>query len=200
MRLAALLLLFWCAGLGSVQAAAAAQSTAATLQHAMELSLDAEFDAARALFDQLLVSGTLTPEERVLALSERSLVLFAVGAEDELAEDLRQLAQLAPEARLSERAPPALLARWQQVSAGAREAKASSVEVAAPRTGLPAIEMTSQLAPPEAEEPANPRRKRALWIGGAAAIAAAALVTTLVLTLSSDRPAGRTAVKPSVEF
>jgi hypothetical protein len=198
MRLLTLTLCLWCSGVGSADAAEPLQAAEAALQQALELSLDAEFEAARELFERLLAGANLSQAQRVVVLAERSLVLFALGAEEALAKNLRTLAQLAPQTRLSERAPPALLARWQQVALSAREAQsmASAQEQTTPRI----VVKTLPFAPATAEEPSNPRRRRALWIGGAAAMAAAALVTTLVLTLPSDRPATRTAVKPSVEF
>ena len=188
------LVLFVCVAWSVSGARASASSPEQTLQQAVALSLDAEFEAALTLFDELLERGELDRAGRVQLLSERSLVLFALGAEAELDRNLRELAQLSPEAQLSERAPPALLARWQSVAAAARTAQQAREAAAAP-----ASVRVAPLAPREADSGLSPRAKRALWISGAAATATAVLVTALVLTLPSD-PGARTAVHPSVEF
>jgi hypothetical protein len=200
MRLSLVVLLLHCCGFSGAARASASDSGAHTaLEQGIALSLDAEFEQALTLFDALLARAALSAEERTQLLSERSLVLFALGRELELAENLRQLAELSPETRLSERAPPALLARWQAVAAGAREAQAAAA--AEPVTILPAVALTVHRAAPAADREVSVRvrRKRGFWIGGAAAVAAAALVTALALTLPSTS-SGRTAVKPNVEF
>lgn len=189
------LVLLVCAAWAVGGARALASSSEQLLREAETLALDAEFEAALTLFDQLLQSGELDREARVRLLSERSLVLFALGEDAELDRDLRELAQLSPDARLSERAPPALLARWQSVATAARTAQ--QAREAATVSPVARVE----LAPAQRDVDAglSPRAKRALWITGAALTATAVLVTVLALTLPSDH-AERTAVHPSVEF
>ncbi|HEX6244350.1 MAG TPA: hypothetical protein VFZ61_25710 [Polyangiales bacterium] len=191
------LLVFVCLAWVAVSGARARASSAEQLLTQAEgLALDAEFEASLALFDRLIERGELDRAARVRLLSERSLVLFALGQEAELDRNLRALAQLSPDARLSERAPPALLARWQAVATAARTVREAARESAAAR---PAAGLALQPVPRNADSGLTPRVRRALWITGAAVTATAVLITALALTLPAD--AGeRTAVHPSVEF
>jgi hypothetical protein len=193
------LLLQGCCWLSVARASAPESDARAALEHGVELSLEAEFEQALSVFDGLLAQGALSPDERKRLLSERSLVLFALGEEQELAKNLRALAEIAPDTRLSERAPPALLARWQTVAAGAREAQAAAARERVTPPAAIVLAAPPQRVDGDGERGMSLRTRRGLWIGGAAAVAAAALVTALVLSMPSDS-SGRTAVKPSVEF
>lgn len=200
MRFLLLLLLVQASfGLARARASVSEAEAHALLAKGVALSLEAEFEAAREVFDALGAGAPLSPNERVELLSERSLVLFALGSDSDLSDNLRELAELKPDAVLSERAPPALLARWESVALGAREARALATAEPAPSVALtpapsPLVTQTQDRAPRS-----NQRRTRALWIGGAVVLAAAAVVTALALTLPSAA-SGRSAVKPSVEF
>lgn len=209
MRLSILMMLMaqLCAAVAPVGAAAAADERAidGVLQQAIELSLDAEFERSLALFDQLLSGAALDQRRLVLLLSERSMVLYALGKQEALEDDLRRLARVAPDTTLSERAPPQLVTRWQAIAASARqeelrlraEAQASS---AADTEPVSTQELQHGVPMPLAPVPEESRKKRALLIGGAVLTAAATLVVALVLTVPSSSPADRTSVNPSVEF
>ena len=65
-----------------------------------------------AKFDEALASGELTREELVRLISERVLLLHALGQTEALAADLRWLAALKPGHILDMRSPPVLSAMW----------------------------------------------------------------------------------------
>jgi tetratricopeptide (TPR) repeat protein len=165
------------------------------LQQAIEHSLEAEFDQSLALFDKLLGDAELDQRRLVLLLSERSLVLYALGKQEALDDNLHRLARVEPNAALSERAPPPLVTRWQTISATARQEQ-SAQDLQPALSAQPAEGVAIPLAP----VPDDSRRKRAFLIGGAVLTAAATLVVALVLTVPSSSPASRSSVQPSVEF
>jgi hypothetical protein len=81
----------------------------ADLDRAVEHATEAEFDAALTAFDAALAGGSLTRDELIELLAERSLVLHAVGKKQQLDDDLSALVMLGGEDRLDQRAPPQLI-------------------------------------------------------------------------------------------
>jgi hypothetical protein len=79
------------------------------LERAMSHAQDAEFDAALTSFGAALASTSLTHEELITLLAERSLVLHALGRKQQLDEDLSALVMLGREDALDRRAPPQLV-------------------------------------------------------------------------------------------
>jgi hypothetical protein len=97
--------------------APAAVRAHASLDEAIQHAEDADFDAAIASFDEAIASGELTRDELVRLLSERALVLHALGNDSALGRDLSLLAMLAPDRELGRAAPPPLVARWNELRA-----------------------------------------------------------------------------------
>jgi hypothetical protein len=78
------------------------------LDRGIKLATEAEFSQALTAFAQGLESGTLTRDELIVLLSERVLVLHALGKRAELERDLSALAMLDPSRAFDRRAPPEL--------------------------------------------------------------------------------------------
>ena len=180
----------------------------AQIEDAVQLSLDADFEAALAAFDRLLVAQQLDDDSLVRVLSERAMVLYALDRPEALAEDLQRLAQIEPATHMSDRAPPALVERWLSIagtsaplvhkSAGARASKQSARRTAVGPYARTATERGT--APPPALEPSETTFTRpGWWIGGALVTAAAVVAVSLALTVPSS-PRERTAIQPHVEF
>jgi hypothetical protein len=175
------------------------------LARAVELSLDAEFEQALSLFAQLTEAGQLARAQLALLLEERALVWFALQRDAELARDLAQLAEIEPTARLPDRAPPSLVARWEEmrtrVAARAHESRPAHPGASATRKGVNeplAAAFAGERSRDDAR--ARVRLRRGLWIGGAA-LAVVAASTALILVPHARRAgSARSSVAPMVEF
>lgn len=106
----------------SVLLSVALGSSATALAHpdldqGVQSAEEADFDAALAAFERALDSGTLTRDELVVLLSERALVLHALGQKGALAWDLANLALIEPGRSLGRRAPPELVQAFAEATA-----------------------------------------------------------------------------------
>jgi hypothetical protein len=87
------------------------------LDAAITLAEEADFERSLRAFEAALVSQDLNRDELVTLLSERAIVLHALGKKEALARDLHLLAALAPEHALGRSAPPALLKKYEAARA-----------------------------------------------------------------------------------
>lgn len=106
------------------------------LDRAVASAQEAEFEVALAGFERALASGTLTRDELITLLTERSLVLHALGQRGGLAWDLAALALIAPGHDLGRRAPPELVDAFAQATARQGAAVTISASCTPASTGL----------------------------------------------------------------
>ncbi len=118
------------------------------LDQAIASAEEAEFEAALAGFKRALDSGTLTRDELVTLLSERSFVLHALRQRRALARDLATLAMIEPGHDLGRRAPPELVSAFQEATSRQGAAATIRASCAPSRTGLRVTTSVSGLSDP----------------------------------------------------
>jgi len=134
-RSLALLLAHWTVVLCCTLAMTRSAAAHPTLDTALERAAEADFDAALQTFAVALSSGELDEREVELLFSERALVLYALDESQLLDRDLSVLAMLSPYRDLGRAAPPALVARWEQIRSRQGEPLAVSVACKPSATG-----------------------------------------------------------------
>ena len=112
------------------------------LDKAVASAKEAEFDAALAGFEQALASGTLTRDELVVLLTERALVLHALGQRGALAWDLANLALIEPGHDLGRRAPPELVDAFAEATS--RQGRAVEITASCEPSGA-GLRVTAQV-------------------------------------------------------
>ncbi len=105
----------------------------ADLDKAIASAEDAEFEAALTSFERAIASGTLSREELITLLTERVLVLHALGQKAALVGDLATLALIEPGHHLGKRAPPALVNAF--ANATARQGAALDISASCAPSG-----------------------------------------------------------------
>lgn len=118
------------------------------LDQALASAEEAEFDAALSSFERALDSGTLTRDELVTLLTERSLVLHALGQRGALAWDLANLALIEPGRDLGRRAPPELVEAFSRATARQGAAVSVSATCSPSSTGLQVSTTVTGLSDP----------------------------------------------------